>query len=274
MKLELTNDICFFDLETTGLSVLRDRIVQIAVIKLFPDGTRQDLEMLINPTIPISEESMRIHGITPAMLVDKPIFLEVADQIHDFIGNADLGGYNCVRFDIPMLIEEFSRADIDFDIIDRKIIDVQRLFYKMEPRTLRAAYKFYCGNVLENAHDAKADVEATISVLESQLDYYKETDFIDEKENLVPAPVTNDIAKLHEFTNDLNIIDATQRLKYNDQGQVVFNFGKYIEKPLVDVFKVEPSYYNWILDKEFSHQVKQIVRKIYAAMHADKHNRA
>lgn len=263
MKFNLKRDLVFFDVETTGLNILRDRIVQIGLIK-YEKGKDEpiELQMLINPGIPISEESMNIHGITPQDLKNKPTFNEVAQKLFDFIGNADLSGYNSNRFDIPMLMEEFARAGFDFDIEKRKLIDVQRLFYKMEPRTLRAAHKFYLNKEFENAHDAMADVKATINVLKGQLERYKDEDFEDNDGNIIEKPIKNDIAALHDFTNDLNIVDVTQRLKYDSNGVIIFNFGKYIGKPVAETLLKDKQYYNWILNKEFSHQVKKIVKKL------------
>ncbi len=263
MKLNLTRDLVFFDVETTGLNVLRDRILQIALIKYFADGREpQELSMLINPSIPISEESMSIHGITPKDLANKPTFIQVAEKIWDFIGNADLGGYNSNRFDIPMLMEEFARAGYEFDLNKRRTIDVQRIFYKMEPRTLKAALAFYCNETLEDAHDALADVRATIDVFKGQLNRYETTNYIDDDNVVHPAPIKNDMQALHEFTNDARMLDATQRLKYDMHGTVVFNFGKYVGQSVIDVLAKDKNYYHWIMEKEFSSQVKQIVKKL------------
>ncbi len=263
MDFNIKKDLVFFDLETTGLNILRDRIVQIALIKYTPQSNEpQELQMLINPGIPISEESMKIHGITPDIIKNKPTFGQVAQQLYDFIGNADLSGYNSNRFDVPMLIEEFARNGFDFDIDNRKLIDVQRLFYKMEPRTLKAAHKFYVGQEFENAHDALADVKATINVLKGQLKMYENTDFENNDGEIVKTPVKNDMDALHQFTNDLSIVDVTQRLKYNSEGVIIFNFGKYIGQPAAEVLIKDKQYYNWILNKEFSHQVKKIVKKL------------
>lgn len=263
MEFNLKKDLVFFDVETTGLNILRDRIIQIGLIKYSPNQSEPiELELLINPGIPISEESMKVHGITPDILRNKPSFNQVAQQLYDFIGDADLSGYNSNRFDIPMLIEEFDRAGFDFDLDKRKLIDVQRLFYKMEPRTLKAAHKFYVGETFENAHDALSDVRATINVLKGQLEKYNNVDFEDNDGNIIKTPVINDMNALHEFTNDLNIVDVTQRLKYNSQGVIVFNFGKHIGEPVAETLANDRQYYNWILNKEFSSQVKKVVRKL------------
>lgn len=262
-QLNLTRDLVFFDVETTGLNVIRDRIVQIALVKLHKSGAEPtEFMTLINPGIPISEESMAIHGITPADLRNKPTFQQVAQKIWDFIGDADLGGYNSNRFDVPMLMEEFARVGMEFDISKRRLIDSQRIFYKMEPRTLKAAYRLYCQKELEDAHDALADVRATIDVFYGQLKAYDGKDLIDEDGNVVPAPIKNDIQALHAFTNDLNFLDATQKLKVQADGVVVFTFGKYAGQPVKEVFKKEPNYYHWMMEREFSSQVKQLIKGI------------
>lgn len=263
MKLNLNRDLCFFDLEATGLNVIRDRIVQIAIIKYSKkDKAPEELTMLINPGIPISEEAMKVHGITPKMLSNKPTFQQVAQKIFDFIGNSDLAGYNSNRFDVPMLMEEFARVGIEFDVSKRRLIDVQRVFYKMEPRTLKAALKFYCGKDLENAHDALADVQATIDVFKGQLERYEGVDLVDADGNIIEAPIKNDMQVIHDFTSDLKTIDATQRLKYDPNGVIVFNFGKYQGKPVAETLYKDRQYFNWILNKEFSSQVKQIVKRL------------
>lgn len=260
----IEKDLVFFDVEATGLNVLKDRIIQIALVK-FTKTSKEPLEkvLLINPGIPISEEAMAVHGITPEMLKNKPVFAQVGQEIYDFIGHADLAGYNSDRFDIPMLMEEFHRMGLSFSIEKRRLIDVQKIFYKMEPRTLKAAYKFYCEEDLVDAHDAMADVKATINVLKGQLVKYKDTDFEDGDGQIVKTPVRNDISALAEFTASDGMLDITQRLKYNNKGEIVFNFGKYIGQPVKDVFLAEKNYYSWIMEKDFSAQVKQIVDKIY-----------
>ena len=263
MTINLTRDLVFFDLETTGLSVIRDRIVQIALVKLRKNGQEtEEFSTLVNPGIPISEESMSIHGITPKDIANKPTFKQLAEKIWDFIGDADLAGYNSNRFDVPMLMEEFARVDMEFDVSKRRLIDVQRIFYKMEPRTLKAAYRLYCQKELEDAHDALADVHATLDVFKGQLAAYEGKDLIDENGDIVEAPIKNDIQALHDFTNDLNFLDATQRLKMQADGTVVFNFGKYNGQPVMDVLRKEPHYGQWIIEKEFSSQVKQIIKRM------------
>lgn len=264
MQFNLKRDLVFLDLEATGLNVMRDRIIQIAMVKYFANGKdREVLTMLINPSIPISEEAMAVHGITPKDVAKKPVFGQVADEIFAFIGNADLAGYNSNRYDIPLLMEEFARVGIDFDIDDRRMIDVQRIFYKMEPRNLRAALRFYCGKELENAHDALADVEATIDVFAGQLDRYADVDYVDDDGQITEKPIRNDMQVIYDFTNDLRMVDVTQRLKYNHEGVVVFNFGKYVGKPVGETLYNDRQYYNWILNKEFSVQVKKAVKRLF-----------
>jgi len=262
-KINLDRDLVFFDVETTGLNVIRDRILQIALVKLRKNGQPdEELSMLINPGIPISEDSMAIHGITPKDLANKPTFSQVAQKIYDFIGDADLGGYNSNRFDVPMLMEEFARVGMELDISKRRLIDAQRIFYKMEPRTLKAAYRLYCQKELEDAHDALADVRATLEVFKGQIRAYEGKDLQDEDGNKVPAPIKNDIQAIHEFTNDLNFVDATQKLRVNLDGTVVFNFGKFVGEPVKTVLAREKHYAGWILDKEFSSQVKQYIKQV------------
>ena len=263
MTFNLDRDLCFFDIEATGLNVVRDRIVQIAIIKYSKNGGEpEEFTTLINPGIPISEEAMAVHGITPKMLSNQPTFQQVADKIFKFIGNGDLGGYHSNRFDVPILMEEFARVGIEFDISKRRLIDMQKIFYKMEPRTLKAALKFYCGKEMENAHDALVDVRATVDVFKGQLEKYHDVDFIDGDGNVTPAPVKNDMQAIHDFTKDDRNIDATQRLRYNPDGVIVFNFGKYVGKPVAPILYKDRQYYNWILNKEFSTQVKQIVKNL------------
>lgn len=264
MDFNLDRNLVFFDIEATGLNVVRDRIVQIALIKYFKNNKKapEELTMLINPGVPISLEAMAVHGITPKDVANKPTFQQVADRLLEFIGNADLAGYNSNRFDIPLLMEEFSRVGIELDMSRRRTLDMQRLFYKMEPRTLKAAYKFYTGERMENAHDALADVQATIGVFKGQLEKYASLDFEDKDGNIIPAPVKNDMQAIHEFTNDLNFLDATQRMKYDHEGVPVFNFGKYAGQSVVEVLTRDKPYYNWIMTKEFTSQVKQIIKQL------------
>jgi len=264
MKFNLSKDIVFFDIEATGLNVVKDRIIQLAMIKYRPGADEaEEWTSLINPgPVMISDEAYRVHGISAQMVANKPRFEQLADKIWDFIGDADLGGYNSDRFDIPMLMEEFARAGKDFNLENRNTVDAQKIFYKMEPRTLSAAYRLYCGKELENAHDALEDVRATVEVLKGQIEKYKDAEYIDQDGNVHPGVIKNDMNALASFTNDSRTVDVTQRLKYNNNGEIIFNFGKYNGQKVVDVLSRDRQYYNWILEKDFSVQVKQIVRKI------------
>ena len=263
MNLHLERNLVFFDIESTGLNVIRDRIIQLAMIRYHKNGSDPvEKCYLINPGIPISAEAMAVHGITAKDVANKPLFQQLAKEIFEFIGDADLAGYNSNRFDIPVLMEEFARAGYDFDLDSRRTIDVQRIFYKMEPRTLSAAYQYYCQKNIQNAHDAMEDVRATIEVLDGQLRKYNGMDFIPEEGEVIPAPVKNDVVSLHEFTNDQNILDATQRLRYDQNGTVVFNFGKYMGRPAAEVLYNDQQYYHWMLNKEFSNQVKKIIQRL------------
>lgn len=262
-QFNLKRDLVFFDIESTGLNVVRDRIIQIALIK-YPKsgGDPIELELMINPGIPIAQEAIDVHGITPDMLKNKPTFAQVAQKIFDFIGDSDLSGYNSDRFDVPILMEELSRVGIILDMTKRKSIDVQKIFYKMEPRTLKAAYKLYCGKELLDAHDALADVKATAAVLKGQIQKYDGVDYYDGDGFKTEAPIKNDMNALYEFTSDFSVIDATMRLKRNKQGEIVFNFGKYLNQSVIEVLSRDHNYYQWILDKDFSSQVKQIVKNL------------
>ena len=264
MHFNLQRDLVFFDIESTGLDVIRDRIIQLGMIKYFKDGRPEEtLNLLINPgPVLISKEAYEVHGISPQDLANKPTFQEVAEQVYHFIQDCDLSGYNIQRFDVPMLMEELARAGYVMELSKINIIDVQRIFYKMEPRHLAAAHRFYTGKEMENAHDALADVRATIEVLKGQLKMYEGKDMIDKEGNVITTPVVNDMKALHDFTNDSNTLDATRRLKYNADGEVVFNFGKYINKPVGASLFRDRNYYNWIQEKEFSMQMKQMVKKL------------
>ena len=264
MTFNLEKPIVFFDIEATGLNVVKDRIIQLAMIKYVPGQLLPDeMTLLINPgPVLISEEAFAVHGISAQMLANKPTFDQVADKIWEFIGNSDLAGYNSDRFDIPMLMEEFARVGKEFSLDNRDTIDVQKIFYKMEPRTLAAAYKLYCDKEMENAHDALADVKATVEVLKGQIHRYENVDYVDSDGKKHKDAIRNDMKALAEFTNDSRTVDVTQRLKYNSKGDIVFNFGKYNGRKVVDVLSRDRQYYNWILEKDFSAQVKQIVKKI------------
>ncbi len=247
-ELNLIRPIVFFDLETTGLDIVNDRIVEIALLKVNPDGTEETLHSLVNPQIPIPENASAVHGITDEKVSDKPTFAEVGKRVASFIENSDLGGYNCNRFDIPLLAEELQRVGIPVDFSTRKVVDVQVIYYKNEPRTLTAAYKFYAGGDLEGAHSADVDTRATYDVLRGQLDMYQE--------------LPNDVTSLHEYTKQNNNVDLAGRMVYNDQHIPCFNFGKYKGQPVEDVLRKEPNYYMWMMDGVFPKDTKMHLQKI------------
>lgn len=259
----LDKDLIFFDIESTGLNILKDRIIQIALIKFTKNNAEpEEKSFLLNPGVPITPDALAIHGITVDMIRNKPSFKDIAHELYDWIGNADFAGYNSDRFDIPMLMEEFARVGLVLDMSNRRRIDVQKIFYKMEPRTLKAAYKLYCDQELNEAHDALADVRATVDVLKGQLQKYEGVNYIGDDGNMVVEPIKNNIKSIAEFIGNDDQIDFTNRLKYNSNGEIVFNFGKNIGKPVAEIFKTDPQYYKWIMDKDFSYQVKQIVTRI------------
>ncbi len=264
MDFKLKKDIVFFDIESTGLNVLKDRIIQLAMIKYFKDGRPPvEIEYLVNPgPVGISKEAEAVHGISHEDLKNQPTFPQLAEKIYDFIADADLGGYNSDRFDIPMLMEEFARVGIELSMENRMTIDVQRIFYKMEPRTLKAAHKFYTGKPMENAHDALADVRATVDVLKGQIDKYQNTDYEDKDGNIIEKPITSSLKDISNFTKDQRLVDVTNRFKYGENGVVVFNFGKHIGKPAAEILFKDQGYLKWILEKDFSTQVKQIAKKL------------
>ena len=248
MELNLKRPIIFFDLETTGIDIARDRIVEISMVKVMPDGEEIVRTRRINPGMPIPPASTAIHGITDDDVKDCPLFKNVAKQLAAQIEGCDLAGYNSNRFDIPLLAEEFLRAGVDIDLTRRKFIDVQTIFYKMEQRTLAAAYKFYCQKSLENAHTAAADTMATYEVLKAQLDRYPE--------------LKNDVTFLSEFSSFTNNVDFAGRMVYNEKNQEVFNFGKYKGRLVEEVLKQEPAYYSWMMNGDFPLNTKQKLTEI------------
>lgn len=233
MKLKLNRPLAFFDLETTGVNIATDKIVEIAILKVMPDGDEQVLTMRVNPARPIPAESSMFHGIYDEDVKDLPTFDLVGQQIADFIGDADLAGYNSNKFDVPMLMEEFLRANITFSLDGRSFVDVQNIFHQMEQRTLKAAYKFYCQEDLTNAHTAEADVRATYDVLKAQLDKYEGVSFED-KTGAVSTPVVNDVEALHQFTNLTKPVDFAGRLVYDQDGDPAINFGKHKGKKVLE----------------------------------------
>lgn len=251
-QLALKKPIIFFDLETTGTDPATDRIVEIALIKLNPNGSRDKYVKRINPVIPISAESTSIHGITNEDVKDCPTFKQVAKELYEWMKGCDLGGYNAVRFDIPMLAEEMLRSGVNVDFTERQFVDVQQIFFKMESRTLSAAYEFYCKKQMENAHSALADIEATVEILEAQLDKYQNLE--------------NDVKALHTFGNgDEEGVDYARRMVMKD-GHPVFNFGKYKGRKVEDVFNEQPQYYDWMMNADFPLHTKQKLTEILTRM--------
>jgi DNA polymerase-3 subunit epsilon len=272
MKLNLNKDLVLFDIESTGLSTSQDRIVQLAIIKIFADG-REPLKRcrLINPEMPIPQEASEVHGIKDEDVANAPTFKQLSKALEEMIGDADLCGYNSNRFDVPMLLEEFDRAGVDFDMTDRKTIDVWKIFQKMEPRDLKSAYKMYCGKELVGGHDALVDVEATLEVLEAQLDYYADSDFDDGKGNIEEKPVRNDMQALEEFTNFKGRMDYSSRFVMNDDGVPLFNFGKYQSQSVTDVIESNPGYYDWFMKAEFTVDAKRTLERIMTEYRAKIH---
>ncbi len=261
MQLNLTRPIAFFDLETTGTNVVKDRIVEISIYKVQPDGSAETLTKLVNPGIPIPQEVTDIHGITNEQVANEPTFKQLAPTLDQFLHNCDLAGYNSNKFDIPMLIEEFLRCGIEFDIKKRRLVDVQNIFHKMEPRTLKAALKFYCGKELIDAHAAEADTKATYEILLSQIERYKDSDFED-REGKKEKPIKNDIQALHDFSYNHNNADLVGHIGYNKQGKEVFKFGKYKGKRVDEVFIKEPQYFDWMMKADFPLSTKKVVQSV------------
>ena len=248
MKLNLKRPIVFFDLETTGVDTAKDRIVEISMVKVMPDGEEIIKTRRINPQMHIPEDATAVHGITDEDVKDAPTFAQIAKSLSQFIEGCDFGGFNSNRFDLPMLVEEFLRAGVDVDFKKRKFIDVQNIFLKMEQRTLVAAYKFYCDKELEGAHSAEADTKATDEVLTAQLDRYPE--------------LQNDIAALAEFSTRGETADYAGRIIYNEKGEEVFNFGKYKGMSVSEVFRKEPSYYAGMMNGDFPLYTKKVITEI------------
>ncbi|MBO4557545.1 MAG: 3'-5' exonuclease [Bacteroidales bacterium] len=249
MQLNLKRPLLFFDIESTGLNVATDRIVEISMIKVLPDGTRQVKTRRVNPTIHIPEEATAVHGITDDDVKDEPTFAQLAKSMYQWMAGCDIAGYNSISYDIPLLAEEFLRAGIQPDFHDRDLVDVQVIFYKKEPRTLSAAYQFYCDKNLEDAHAAEADTTATLEVLEAQLDRYPDLE--------------NNVDFLSKFTMRQNMLDYAGRMVLNEKGVPIFNFGKHKGRAVSEVLATEPSYYTWIQNGDFTQDTKNILTKIY-----------
>ncbi|MBQ6955427.1 MAG: 3'-5' exonuclease [Bacteroidales bacterium] len=268
MQLNLTKPIVFFDLETTGVQVGTDHIVQICLLKVLPDGSEEDRTYLIRPvnergeTVHIPKETTEIHHITDDMVAGERSFPELAPEIAAFIGDADLAGYNSNKFDVPLLVEEFLRFGFDFSLKGRRLVDVQNIFHRMEQRTLVAAYKFYCGKNLDGAHSADADTKATYEVLMAQLDRYKDTPFID-RDGSSSYPVVNDITSLSLFSGNSQWADLVGHIGFDKQNREVFNFGKHKGKTLVQVFLQEPAYYDWMMKADFPRSTKKVIKEVH-----------
>ena len=249
MRINLEKPLAIFDLETTGINITSDRIVEIAIIKVHPDGTEERYCQRVNPQMPIPKNISEIHGIYEEDILNEPTFAEIADTVEAFIGESDLAGYNSNKFDIPVLAEELMRVGSTFDISKRKFVDVQNIFHKMEQRTLAAAYQFYCKKDIENAHNALYDAQATWDVLKAQVERYED--------------LTNDISFLSEFSKagNFNLLDFAGRLAIDEDGNAIYNFGKHKGKTIKQVSLIEPGYYGWMLDADFPLYTKQCLRK-------------
>ena len=257
MILQLNKPIVFFDLETTGIKVAVDRIVEISILKIFPNGNKESKTWLVNPTVPIPEETTLIHGITNEKVVNEPTFSELADDIYKLIENCDLAGFNSNKFDIPLLAEEFLRVGIEFNMKNRKAIDIQNIFHKLEQRTLIAAYKFYCDKELTNAHSAKADTNATYEILLAQLDKYSELE--------------NNIDFLSDFSErGGKFADLAGFIRYNQKGEEVLSFGKYRDITLKQIWNDNPGYFSWIKQADFPLYTKNIMNNFATKMKLEK----
>jgi len=248
MELKLSRPICFFDLETTGIEVAKDRIVEISIYKVYPNGNKESKTWLVNPTIPIPAATTAVHGITDEKVANEPTFNELATQIYNMIKDSDLAGFNSDRFDIPLLAEELLRAGVDFDMKNRVSVDVQTIFHKKEERTLSAAYKFYCNESLENAHSAEADTMATYEILKAQLEKYNDLD--------------NDMKWLSEFTTRKKSVDFAGFIALNNEGKEIFTFGKNKGQLVDEVLEKEPGYYGWIQGADFPLYTKKVLTGI------------
>lgn len=248
MQLHLTKPICFFDLETTGIKITTDRIVEISILKVFPNGKEVRKTWRVNPEMKIPKEVTEIHGISDDDVADKPIFKDLAKEIYALIKDSDLAGFNSNRFDIPLLAEEMLRAEVDFDMKNTQAIDVQTIFHKMEQRTLSAAYKFYCDKSLENAHSAEADTVATYEVLKAQLDRYEDLE--------------NNAKFLAEFSSRKKFADFAGFIVYNKDGVECFSFGKHKGKLVTEILEKEPGYFGWLLNADFPLYTKKVLTAI------------
>jgi len=260
MNIKLKKPLAIFDLETTGVNISQDKIVEICVLKVTPAGERDVKTWRVNPEMPIPPGSTKIHGITDEDVKDSPTFKLLAKEIAKFMEGCDLAGFNLIKFDVPMLVEEFLRVGLDFDIANRKIVDAQRIFHMMEPRSLSAAYRFFVGKNLENAHSAEADTIATFEVLDAQIARYEGQTVPNDKDATVQT-IENDVTALSKLTSS-NQVDFAARMLLNDKGEEIFNFGKYKDKRVVDVLKTDPSYFDWMQKGDFSLDTKRKLTEI------------
>ncbi len=265
MKLYLKNPLVVLDLETTGVNIATDRIVEIALLKINPNGTEEEKLYRINPEMPIPPEVSMIHGIYDEDVKDEPTFKQLAKILAKFLEGCDLCGFNSTRFDIPLLAEEFLRVDVDIELKKHKFIDVQAIFHKMEKRTLTAAYKFYCQKDLTDAHSAMADTKATYEVLKAQLEVYEGVEYEDVK-GKKSMPIVNDMEKLSEFSSYDQNVDFAGRIVYDEKGNEVFNFGKNKGVPVEKVLREQPGYYGWMMDGEFPLYTKKVLTKLRLRM--------
>lgn len=261
MTLNLTKPLVVFDIESTGLVVGRDKIIELCLIKVMPDGSEIEKLYRINPDQHIPEETTAIHGITDVDVADCPTFKQLAPTLMEFIGNSDLCGYNSNKFDVPLLVEEFLRAGFDFSLHNRRIIDVQNIFHKMEPRNLKGAYKFYCNKELTNAHTANADTKATLEILKQQLERYEGVEY-EEADGTITTPIINDMNQLSKFTKIGNWADLVGHIYYNKDNKECFNFGKYKGISVEEVFEREPTYYSWMMNSDFPLYTKKLITEI------------
>jgi DNA polymerase III subunit epsilon len=264
MKLNLKVPLCFFDLETTGTNITADRIIEIAVVKVFPNGEIVRKYNLVHPTVTILRESTAIHGISNEDVKDKPPFRDLARDYAKFFEGADLAGFNILKFDVPVLVEEFIRAGVEFDYSRKKIIDAQKIFHTMEKRSLSAAYRFYCQKELENSHSAEADTDATFEVFCAQIEKYENQQATDPMGNVL-CTIKNDMEELNKLTAS-GIIDLAGRMVRNSNSVALFNFGKHRNKPVLEVLKEEPSYYDWIMNGDFPLDTKRKLTEIRLTM--------
>ena len=248
MELSLTRPLCFFDLETTGVNVAKDRVVEISILKIFPNGNKESKTWLVNPEMPIPPQTTAVHGITDEKVANEPTFKQLSKDIYSMIKGSDLAGFNSDRFDIPLLAEEMLRAEIDVDFKKHLTVDVQTIFHKMEKRNLSAAYKFYCGKDLDNAHSAEADTNATYEVLKSQIEKYDELE--------------NDVSKLSAFSTRRKSVDFAGFVIVDEDGDAAFNFGKHKGKKVVEVLGREPGYFSWLLNADFPRYTKKVLTTI------------